>query len=273
MIPNSFAYAKPDTIDEALKLLQMKGAHVLAGGHSMLTRLKHRRSDVDVLVDIDQLGLSGIEWSDSQIQIGAMARQSSVMDACRDTPYDLLAKVGDAAGDPAIRARGTVVGAICAIEPGGDWLAAALALDALICVRSAEGETVRPVADFVGAGGLSSGQLATGLIIPSPPSDVQSEYIKVKHAAIGWSIASAALILGEDYARIAVSGAVLRPTRLKCTESAWLASADTLASAIEEDFSQLDFIGDAYASATYRRRRLKTLLLRALGPNKINRGT
>ena len=195
------------------------------------------------------------------------------MNACRGTPYDLLAIVGHAAGDPAIRARGTVVGAICAIEPGGDWLAAALALDALICVRNADGEQVRRVADFVEAGGLPSGQLAVGLIVPSPPPGVQAEYIKVKHAAIGWSIASAALVLGRDHARIAVSGAVRRPARLRCTESAWLARGDKLALAIEEDFSQLEFIGDAYASANYRKRRLKTLLVRALEPNETNRGT
>lgn len=264
MIPAPFAYAKPDTIEEAIELLQSKDAHVLAGGHSILTALKHRLKSVDLLVDIANLDLAEIALSPVQLRIGAMARQSEVMQACRNTSYDLLAKVGDASGDPAIRARGTVLGAICAVEPGGDWAAAALAMDAKIHLHNGKGKHTVPVADLIAAGGPPLGTLSTYMVAPTPPEGAQSHYIKVKHAAIGWSIASAAIILADNHARIAISGAVPKPVRLKHLENAWLCGDKHLSQAIEDDFADLAFIGDSYASPQYRRERLKVLLKRAL---------
>jgi carbon-monoxide dehydrogenase medium subunit len=53
MIPGSFDYHAPKTIDEAIKLLDDLGedAKVLAGGHSLIPMMKWRLAEPTHLVD------------------------------------------------------------------------------------------------------------------------------------------------------------------------------------------------------------------------------
>lgn len=264
MIPASFGYVKPDSVTEALSYLRQPDARVLAGGHSILTPLKQRILKTGLLVDISGLNLSAIESRSSSLHIGAMATQAKVMSACAGTRYHLLAEVGACAGDPSIRTRGTVVGAVCAIEPGGDWLAATLAMDASISVLTIDGEETVSVEEMVKAGGVPAGALVTSLTIPEPVHGAQSQYIKVKHAAIGWAIASAAIVRSRDFVRVAISGACRAPARLRQTEQALLKDCLDIEPALDTDLSRLTFVGDGYASQEYRRHRLKVLIKRAL---------
>ena len=57
MIPGSFDYHAPETIDEAIKLLDDLGedAKVLAGGHSLIPMMKWRLAEPTHLVDISRL--------------------------------------------------------------------------------------------------------------------------------------------------------------------------------------------------------------------------
>ena len=57
MIPATFDYVRPDTLDEALRLLTEHGddAKLLAGGHSLLPLMKLRLSTPSVLIDIGRL--------------------------------------------------------------------------------------------------------------------------------------------------------------------------------------------------------------------------
>jgi len=63
MFAAPFDYHRPTTIDEAIKLLHdVKGARVLAGGHSLLLAMKLRLASPAALVDIGRIAeLSGIE--------------------------------------------------------------------------------------------------------------------------------------------------------------------------------------------------------------------
>src|SRR5258705_12699661 len=57
MIPAAFDYHRPDTLDEALKLLKKHGdeAKVLSGGMSLLPMLKLRLASFAHLVDINRI--------------------------------------------------------------------------------------------------------------------------------------------------------------------------------------------------------------------------
>jgi aerobic carbon-monoxide dehydrogenase medium subunit len=74
MIPPSFDYARPSTVDEAVAELARAGedAKVLAGGQSLLPLLRLRLSYPSTLVDvggIDQLRgvrLDGDAWSSAR---------------------------------------------------------------------------------------------------------------------------------------------------------------------------------------------------------------
>jgi len=141
MIPFSFAYVRPESIPEAVSLLQRDGAVALAGGHSLMTELKHRLRREDLLVDLNALPLTGIVSDARGMTIDALVRQDTLLEAARGGPLSLLTDVGEASGDPSIRARGTFVGALCAANPQGDWTAAALALDARLHIKNSNGES------------------------------------------------------------------------------------------------------------------------------------
>ncbi|MCG8493794.1 MAG: FAD binding domain-containing protein [Sneathiellales bacterium] len=145
MIPSPFAYARPDTLSEAVHLIQQEKAVVLSGGHSLMTDLKQRRVQPDLVVDINGLALTDVIIEPETISIEALVRQNVLLSEDIANAIPMLADVASSAADPAIRARGTLVGALCAAERQGDWAAAALVLDAQLHLTNAE--NVKKVAD------------------------------------------------------------------------------------------------------------------------------
>ena len=57
MIPASFEYSAPTSLDEALKILNELGdeAKILAGGHSLIPMMKLRFAEPEHLVDINNI--------------------------------------------------------------------------------------------------------------------------------------------------------------------------------------------------------------------------
>ena len=81
MLPSSFEYHRPTTIDEALDLLASLGddAKVLAGGQSLIPMMKLRFAAPAHLVDINRIeGLDAIEEADGELHIGALVRHNQL---------------------------------------------------------------------------------------------------------------------------------------------------------------------------------------------------
>jgi carbon-monoxide dehydrogenase medium subunit len=81
MIPGSFDYHAPQSLDEAIKLLGELGddAKVLAGGHSLIPMMKLRLAEPTHLVDINGLtDLDYIKEENGYLCIGAMVRESAL---------------------------------------------------------------------------------------------------------------------------------------------------------------------------------------------------
>ena len=57
MIPAPFAYHRPQSLQEAIGLLTQQGqdARVVAGGHSLIPKMKLRRAKPEHLVDLQDL--------------------------------------------------------------------------------------------------------------------------------------------------------------------------------------------------------------------------
>lgn len=266
MIPSPFAYARPETISEAIHLMQKDKAVVLSGGHSLLTDLKQRRVQPDLVIDINGLALTEVSIDEKTVTIDALVRQNILLSQEIAQAVPLLSKVANSAADPSIRARGTLVGALCAAERQGDWAAAALALDAQLHLINAENETqIVDYGERLETGQVCrKGELATRVEFLRPRSDAVQGYRKVKHAAVGWSIASLAFNIAPGFARIAVSGATSRPCRLEHVEQYLVSGSGSLDDAIGADFVTLTFEGDSYASASYRKKRLAVLIERTI---------
>ena len=75
MIPATFDYFRPQTLDEALGLLtNHEDAKVLAGGHSLIPAMKLRLAQPKTVIDIGRVAdLSYVREQDGRIVIGALA--------------------------------------------------------------------------------------------------------------------------------------------------------------------------------------------------------
>jgi len=75
MIPASFDYHCPSTLQEAFALAQEYGenAKYLSGGHSLIPMMKLRLASPEHIIDIGRIdGLSYIKEEDGLLKIGAL---------------------------------------------------------------------------------------------------------------------------------------------------------------------------------------------------------
>src|SRR5437899_8030759 len=143
MIPASFEYVAPKTLEEAVRLLERHGdeAKLLAGGHSLLPLMKLRLAQPRYLIDIGRLrGLSYIREENGKIAIGALTTHAEVAASeLIRAKCPLLAETAAEIGDVQVRNRGTIGGSLAHADPAADYPAAILALHAAIVLASAGG--------------------------------------------------------------------------------------------------------------------------------------
>src|SRR5919199_4426390 len=135
--PARFAYARPESVDEALDLLAAHGpgARPLAGGQSLVPWLNMRRIRVDALVDITRLhGLDAATIADGELRVGALVTQTALEAAA--TPLPVVAECLPFTGHLATRNRGTVGGSIAHADPKGELPLALLAAGGSAVVAS-----------------------------------------------------------------------------------------------------------------------------------------
>ena len=93
MIPVGFDYARPESVDGALALLEEHGedATLLAGGHSLLPVMKLRLAAPELLIDIgrlDELRYSRVDGD--QLAIGAGTRHHDLATSVPIADPDVL---------------------------------------------------------------------------------------------------------------------------------------------------------------------------------------
>jgi aerobic carbon-monoxide dehydrogenase medium subunit len=152
MIPASFEYVRPGSLDEAIRILNDREgeAKLLAGGYSLIPLLKLRLGQPGVLVDLQDVGgLDGIIETDDDLRIGGRATHRRINEnpIVRDH-YPFIQDVAGGIGDPQVRNWGTIGGSVAHADPASDWPAALLASNATIVVRGKDGERGIGARDF-----------------------------------------------------------------------------------------------------------------------------
>ena len=125
MIPSSFDYVAPTTVDDAVAALAQAGedAKVIAGGQTLMPVLRLRLAAPTVLVDLGRIDeLRGVREDGDSLVIGAM---TTYYDLLRNPLVSkhalLLAEATRTVADPQIRHRGTLGGGDLAhADPAGD---------------------------------------------------------------------------------------------------------------------------------------------------------
>jgi carbon-monoxide dehydrogenase medium subunit len=257
-----FVYHRPNSIEEARRLAAADGAMLLAGGQTLLRDMKLGLHSPASLVDITGVISKQIEYRDGAIAIAAGATHAEVASsAVLHAHLPVLAAVVGHIGDPAVRHRGTLGGALAANEPAGDYPAACLALGA--SVQTTERE-VTATAFFLGHGRtvLAPGEIVTGATFPVAR---QAAYVKFLHPAARYALVGVFVARATDGSpRVAVTGARADGAcRWREAETALTAAFG--AERLREVRLPLDGLAvDLFADAAYRSHLAQVLARRAV---------
>jgi carbon-monoxide dehydrogenase medium subunit len=229
--------------------------------------MKLRLATPAVLVDIDRLdALRYVRDVGDHLAIGALTRHHTIeTDSLVATQAGLLADATHHVGDPQVRHRGTIGGAIAHGDPASDIPAALLALGATVVVTGPSGIRSIPIdAFFTGflETALHEGELLTEVRVPKVPTATWS-FQKFTRRAQDWAIVGAAVLLDGDRAGVGLVNMGSRPLRAAAVEAAIAEGADASAAAALAD-ADTSPPGDLAASAEFRRHLARVLVRRGL---------
>lgn len=278
MIPASFDYVRPSTVDEAVQALVSAGedAKVIAGGQSLLPVLRMRLAAPTTLVDLGRVAeLRGVREDGADLVIGAMTTHYEVQrDALVAEHAALLKEATDTVADPQIRHRGTLGGAIAHADPAGDLLAPVLALDASLVVAGPSGRRTVPAAEFfqdLFTTALAADELLVEIRVPKH-TGWRAHYEKFNRVAQAWSMVAVAVTVRTEAgvieeARVALTNMGSTPVRASGVEAALVgvqASADSIAAAASHAAEGTNPPVDSNADVEYRRHLAQVLTGRAI---------
>jgi carbon-monoxide dehydrogenase medium subunit len=288
MKPSRFAYHDPDTVEEALALLEEYGdeAKVLAGGQSLMPMLSMRLAYPSVLIDLNRVAeLNGIREESGMIVFGALARQAEaedsplVAEAC-----PLLRRALPWVAHRSVRNRGTLGGSLAHADPAAEIPAVMTALDATVIARGASGERAIPIAELFDMplmSTLAADEILTEIQVPRQPSEATCAVAETarRHGDFALAGVVATIVLDTDGVvvtarlvafatgpvpkRLAGAEAVLtggRPDRGLLGEAGRVASLEVQPS------------DDLHASGEYRRAVTAAMVERALA-EALDQGT
>ena len=261
MIPATFDYFRPQTLDEALSLLgKHEDAKVLAGGHSLIPAMKLRLAQPKTVIDIGRLAdLKYLREQDGRIVIGALATHYEIESSplLRDQ-CPLLSEVAPQIGDVQVRNRGTLGGSLVHADPASDWPAAILALEAELTIAGANGRRTISAIDFfveMMQTAVQPNEILCEIRVPTTGRSVA--YVKSAQKASGFAIAGVAAVV--DKARrtavIGISGVAAKPYRADAVERVLAENGltlETVPAAAAKAAENVDPLGDIHASAEFR---------------------
>ncbi|MFE1313285.1 FAD binding domain-containing protein [Streptomyces sp. NPDC058755] len=277
MIPPVFEYARPTSVDEAVRALADAGeeAKVLAGGQSLLPLLRLRLAFPELVVDVGRIPeLRGVREDGDALVIGALTTHHEVIrDPLVRRHAGLLAEATATVADPAVRHRGTLGGSLAHADPAGDLPAVLLAMDGEMVVAGPNGRRTIPARDFF-VDYLQSALAPDELLVEVrvPKADGWGfHYEKFHRVAQAWAIVGVAALVRRDdgriaEARIGLTNMGATPLRATAAEEA-LSGADgpeAVARAAEAAAEGTRPSQDLSASPEYREHLARVLTRRAV---------
>jgi aerobic carbon-monoxide dehydrogenase medium subunit len=278
VIPSAFDYVAPATVDEAIQALSRAGddAKVLAGGQSLVPVLRLRLAAPTMLVDLNKISeLRGVRDDGDAIVVGAMTTHHDVInDPLVREHAALLALATQTVGDPQIRHRGTLGGALVHADPAGDLLAPVVVLDAEMVIVGPGGRRTVPASEFfvdLFTTAVQPDEVLIEIRIPKK-TGWGAHYEKFQRVAQAWSIVAVAAAVRTEggsiaEARVALTNMAATPVRATGVEQALVgqqATAETIRAAAEHAAEGTSPMSDGNADADYREHLARVLTGRAV---------
>jgi carbon-monoxide dehydrogenase medium subunit len=260
MLLREVAYARPESLAEALALLQADdGARALAGGQTLINVMKARAGSPDALIDLHRLEeLQGIDLAaDGTLTIGAMTTYSELVASSEARARPILGEVCAQIADVQVRNRGTIGGNVCTNDPTNHLPPLLAALGARMTIVGPDGERTVSAAEFflgVYFTAVGPGELLTRIHVPAGRRD---GFAAVTLGVDGTCIVSAAAAL-DGGVRVALGCVDAVPVVLEPASD----DPDAVRAAVRE--AALEPPSDVHASADYRRHLAEVLAVRAI---------
>ncbi|MFA9444275.1 xanthine dehydrogenase family protein subunit M [Egicoccus sp. AB-alg6-2] len=279
MFPAAFDYHRAETVDDVVAALYEHGddAKLLAGGQSLLPLMKFRLATPGVLIDIGRVeALRGVRVDGDHLEIGAATTHQDVIDApVLAARCGALAAVVRRIGDPQVRHRGTIGGAMAHGDAAGDLPALARALDAEFVLASQKRRRRVRAADFF-TGHLQTVLAPEEVLLAVRVPDLAGwswAYEKFAPVSHAWAVVGACALVRRKQGRIADVRVGLThmgevPLRATATEGALRGGpAEPAAIAAAAALADVDTSppSDSNADAAFRRHLARVLTARALG--------
>ena len=279
MIPGTFAYHRPKSVDDAVALLADLGedARPLAGGHSLIPVMRLRLAAPSHLVDLGGIAeLKGIRADGAEVVIGAMTTQHELIESdVLATKVPLLREAAMLIADPQVRYFGTIGGNAANGDPGNDMPAVMMTLGANYELASKGGNRRVAARDFyqgVYTTALRPGEVLTAIRVPVPPAGHGWAYQKLKRKVGDYATAAAAVILTVSEGKVgscAIGLTNVGDTALLAKDAAAALvgstlDAATLGRAVAAAEAITSPASDAHGPAEYRTKMAGVMLRRAL---------
>lgn len=271
MLLPELEYAKPSTLEEAIRLLsEHPDGRALAGGQTLVNVLKARAAAPDVLVDLNGLDeLRAISrGADGSLEVGAMTTYADlVLSPEINESHPVLAETAATIADVQVRNRGTIGGNVCLSDPTNHLPPVVVALDGRMTIVGPEGERAVPAEEFfvgVYSTAVGPGDVLTRLTFPAGR---RASFAAITIGKDGTCIANAAAALDGGAPRVVLGCVDAVPVRAREMESR-LADAELDEASVREAAkglaAELDPPSDVHASADYRRHLAEVCAVRAV---------
>ena len=280
MIPASFDYIAPQSLEEAVRALADHGeeAKLLAGGHSLLPLMKLRLANPKLLIDLSRIpGLRGIRHEDDKIIVGALTTHYQIESSeLVKEKCPLLSQTAGAIGDVQVRNRGTIGGSLTHADPSADWPAAILALGGELKLSGPKGEHRSAPEDFFLAPmttAIEPTEILTEIGVPVLSQRCGSAYLKMAQQASGFALVAIAVWLRLGRSRlveeigIGVTGLGEKPFRAQAVEQ-FVRGNKLTPKLVEASASQvaegIEPLEDLHAAAKFRAHLARVYTSRAI---------
>ena len=229
--------------------------------------LTRRTAAPELVIDIGRLPeLRHIRVEGDEVAIGAATRyRDLVTSSVLAAECALLPAVAETVGDPQVRHRGTLGGAVAHGDPAGDMPAAILALDGTVVLQGPSGRRSVPITDFYD--GLFStvrepDELVVEIRVPRTGATGWA-YEKLTRRSNDWAIVAVAVATVAGAINVAMVNMAGMPIRATATEAA-LADGKSVADAALLAAEGTNPPQDSHGTVEYRRHLATVLTRRAL---------
>jgi carbon-monoxide dehydrogenase medium subunit len=283
VIPGSFDYHRPKSVQEAVSLLAKLGddSRLLAGGHSLVPTMKLRLAAPTNLIDLAGIAdLKGIRADGNDIVIGAMTTQHELIASdLLANKIPILRETSAQIADPQVRYVGTLGGNVSGGDPANDMPALMLCLNATFHVTGKTGERKLAARGFyqgIYSTAMQSGEVLTAVRIPVPAAGHGYAYEKLKRKIGDFATAAAAVVLTMKAGKVescAIGLTNVADKPLSAEEAAKILTGSALdAATVKRAVAAAEAITapaeDARGPAQYRTKMAGVMLTRALARAK-----